>query len=52
MHGNVINVLANVIKFNLYYYVDHMMKQQYEYFLNNVLNINHFICQEMFIQTQ
>ncbi len=38
------------MKFNQYYHIYHMMVQQQVCFLNYVLNTNHLVCQEMFIQ--
>ncbi len=40
------------IKLNQYYHIYHMMVQQYVCFLKDVLNTNHLICSEMFIQIQ
>jgi hypothetical protein len=38
------------IKLNQFYHVYHVMKQQYVCSLNDILNTNHLICKEMFIQ--
>jgi hypothetical protein len=37
-------------KLNQYYHVYHMMVEQNVYFFKDILNTNHFICQEMFVQ--